>query len=185
MVKFFCVALLALFSTTGLLADENQTDSVRVVSAEGHFVVTFPAGFSHAAKEEESVETELGTISTVNYVSFNDTSVAMAGAGSYPDSIAANMKTSSEQLFLVAEESLMASLSGTITNSSSFKNEDYPGTEIEFITQMEDILLQGYARFIFDGKRLYSMIYITSDSSVATANEIKDFFNSFVIHQNI
>lgn len=185
MVKFFCVALLTLFSATGLLADESQKDPVRVVSAEGHFMVTFPTGFSHAAKEEESVETELGTISTVNYVSFNDTSVAMAGAGSYPDSVAASMKAESEQLFLLAEESLMASLSGTITNSAILKNGDYPGTEIEFITQMEDILLQGHARFIFDGKRLYSIIYITSDTSTATASEIKDFFNSFVVNQSI
>lgn len=180
MVKFFSLLFIVLFGS--LSAGELPDDPLRIVSTEGHFSVTFPAGFSHAAKEEESVETEVGSISTVNYVSFNDTSVAMAGAGSYPDAITNHMSSSSGQLFALAEESLMISLGGTVIKSETLKGGDYPGREIEFTAQMDDMVLIGRARFLFDGKRLFSVIFISSDLDSATENEIKDFFNSFVIN---
>lgn len=185
MVKFFSIFLAVLFISSGITALENSDDPLRIISTEGHFSVTFPAGFSHAAKEEESVETELGLISTVNYVSFNDTSVAMAGAGSYPDSVAASMNSEHEQLFTLAKESLMVSLSATVIKSHNLTDSEFPASETEFTTQMEDIVLVGKARFIFDGKRLYSIIFITSDPQTLTTHEIKDFFNSFVINHSV
>ncbi len=184
MVKFFSFLITAFFLSSSLIASENSSDPLRIICTEGQFSITFPAGFSHAAKEEESVETELGVISTVNYVSFNDTSVAMAGAGSYPDSITSSMDREHGQLFSLAKESLMASLSATALKSHLLDEGEFPSLEVEFTTQMEQIVLLGKTRFIFDGKRLYSVIFITSEPSILASNETKDFFNSFVINHN-
>ncbi|MCX6995354.1 MAG: hypothetical protein NTY13_06080 [Chlamydiae bacterium] len=181
MVKFFSLLIMAFFLTGSLTASENMVDPLCVICTEEQFSITFPKGFSHAAKEEDSIETELGVISTVNYVSFNDTSVAMAGAGCYPENIAISMDREHDQLFTLAKESLMASLSATPLKTFMIDLQELPTLEVEFVMQMEQLILIGKARFVFDGKRLYSVIFITSDPSTLAAPEVNDFFNSFVV----
>ena len=181
MVKFFSVLLAGLLSLSSLVLAEESRDPLHIVSSEGHFSITFPSGFGHAAKEEFSVDTELGPIQTINYISFNDTSVAMAGVGSYPDTVGASMNAQTEELFALAEEGLMMSLAGTILSSDQTTLGSDPCSNVAFTTEIEDIALLGQARFVLKGSRLYSVIFISSDPQNINSTETKHFFDSLAI----
>ncbi len=153
----------------------------QITSEEGHFSVTLPDAFSHAAKEQQVVPSEFGSIDTVNYVSFTDNSVAMAGASTYPDTLSEKIKDKSPGLFDNAQAGIMQNLKGTLLSTHSFEYEGLPARRVEFSAELEDQTLLGSAIFVFSGKRLYHTILMSSDANTCRSADTQTFFNSLAI----
>jgi len=164
-----------------VVTPKDSPEGKVLASDEGHFSVKVPEGFSEIDMETQSVDTEAGKISTVNYSASSEHSTYIVGASEYPQDILNAIKGKEQEIFDGAQEGLLMHMRGKVTAKNNVLIDGHKARTVDFTAHVDNETLYGRLELILAEPRLFHMLYITNQQDELDGKNAKDFFSSLKI----
>jgi hypothetical protein len=172
-VYIFSIVVLVGFLHAGLFAQGKE-----IATADGHFSVTLPEGFSNPEFSRQFVQTAAGDIPMQLYTSTSkNNEVFLISYNDYPDTIftAENLSKMLDNVRDGAIEKMKAEME----RQMDFTFEGNLARTVNFKLKIDNKESYGRMDFMIVVPRLYQIIYIGTTKKDRDSKAIKDAFRSF------
>ncbi len=158
---------------------ESQGENQDFLSPDGQFKISLPESFPDLKRQEMPVQTAIGPINTVFFMSSNANSACGVTYNDF-NQIDFN-KISLSRFFDGTRDGALKKVGGILERETMIQRQGYPGRSIFYQAQRNGQPLFARTDFILVHKRMYQLIYITNHNELLSAPDTTRFFDSFRI----
>ncbi|MBS1910425.1 MAG: hypothetical protein JST22_00440 [Bacteroidetes bacterium] len=162
----------------GSVRADSGVAGEQLVSSDGRFSITLPAGYSKPQLQTNSVESDNGTIRVHMYSAINaNEGLCLIG---YNDFKGATIDSMLELRILDgAREGALENMQATLEGERTLSLEGHPGRSIRFTTRKNDQVMYGRFDYYMVGTRLYQVGFIGGSAASVESQPVASFFASF------
>jgi len=175
--RLLSFAALCLFAAA--LPLQAAPNDVVISSATGNFSITLPQGFKTPEYTMNPISTEVGEITTMNYISYSDLGACMVGVSQYPDKLAALISQKQKEVLQGAQAGALRNMDATLIRQEEYTLNGNPGRTLWFRSMAEGQPLYGQMRLICAMPRLYHILYLTDQEGNLQSSGVQGYFGSF------
>ncbi|HVZ37991.1 MAG TPA: hypothetical protein VHI13_01845 [Candidatus Kapabacteria bacterium] len=167
----------------GSVRADSSAAGEQLVSPDGRFSITLPAGYSRPQLQTNSVESDNGTIRVHMYsaISANE-GLCLIG---YNDFKGATIDSILELRILDgAREGALENMQATLESERTLSLEGHPGRSIRFTARKNEQVMYGRFDYYLVGTRLYQVGFIGSSAASVESQPVASYFGSFKLMTN-
>lgn len=156
-------------------------EDLNISSEQGNFSIQLPDGFKHPEFTMTPVATEVGDITTVNYISYSPQGACMVGSSEYPQKLVSLISKRQGEVLKSAQDGALRNMQAKLLKQEEFTMESYQGRTLWFMSTAEGQPLYGQLRLVCAMPRLYHILYLTDQKTYLNSEKVSAYFNSFKI----
>jgi len=151
----------------------------KVSSDSGRFVVQFPEGFPAPKQQTQTVQTKIGPLAMITYLTEEKDAACMVAYSDYPE--AAFDGADVNALLDSARNGALNNVNGTMTSEEQITLNGHPGRSIIFAGSSQGQTIHGRFDYYLVKPRLYQVGFMAIDSTKLTQGGTMSYFKSFAL----
>lgn len=147
-------------------------------SPEGRFSAVLPAEFGAPQRQTRSVNSAVGKLDFVMYLSELRSGVCIVSYNDYPPSVFEGV-SDTKAMFDGGRDGALRNVKGTLTEERECTLGGVPGRSFHFKGSKDGKDIYGRACMFVDRPRLYQVMYMGFEQASVDSPSVQGFFNSF------
>jgi hypothetical protein len=157
----------------------SSTPGEKLMSDTGRFSVQFPGGFPKATKASQPIQTKLGPLTMITYVTEEAEAACMVAYSDYPDE--AFEGADINVLLDSARNGALRNVNGTMEKEEQISINGSPGRSIVFTGKSQGKTIHGRFDYYLVKPRLYQVGYMALAKDKLTEPGTEAYFHSFAV----